>query len=187
MDEAPAFDAFATLGLPRQLDLPEEDVEAAWQRLSRELHPDTAETGDAARAAEVNRARDTLATPSRRLRHWLELRGVALPRHGAVDDELMALFSETASVLAEADAVLSKQSGATTALAKALIAEPAFAALARLQTLLGRLKQESEAVTVRFRDIAEDDSAALKALARLGFLEKWESQCRERLLAFLAS
>lgn len=187
MDEGPAFDAFAALGLPSRLDLPDDEVEAAWQRLSRELHPDNAETGDAARAAEVNRARDTLATPSRRLRHWLEWRGVAQPRHGAVDDDLMSLFTETAAILTEADAVLAKQNAATTALTKALLADSAFAIQARLQSHLGMLQNEREAVTGRFGDLAGDDAAAVKALARLGFLEKWEGQCRERILAFLAS
>ena len=77
-----------------------------------------------------------------------------------------------------------------TGVGKALLAEPAFAAQQSIQQLLGQLQRERLAVTGQFStfDAAAhkgEFAAAIAALHRLGFLEKWESQCRERLLAFL--
>ncbi|MCB1092184.1 MAG: hypothetical protein KDL87_11665 [Verrucomicrobiae bacterium] len=183
------FDAFVVLDLDRRLDRPDEEIEAAWQKLSRESHPD-AEGGDAEKSADANRARSILLSPAGRLRHWLTLHGVEVPRQNAIDSDLMTRFTEVGAALANADDVLKRRAAANSALGRALLAEPAFAAQQSIQQLLGQLQRERLAVTGQFStfDAAAhkgEFAAAIAALHRLGFLEKWESQCRERLLAFL--
>ncbi|MCB1236075.1 MAG: hypothetical protein KDM91_13475 [Verrucomicrobiae bacterium] len=188
--ENDVFDAFDALGLDRRLAVTADTVENAWHALSREAHPD-AETGDAATAATLNRAKATLAGAGSRLRHWLELSGVEPPRHGAVDGDLMELFARVGGILAEADAVLKQRAEATTALSKALLAEPAFAAQKATQDLLGRLQRERLAIEARFSEFDADAAAgsfenALAAAGRLGFLEKWEAQCRGRIVSLIS-
>lgn len=183
-------DAFAILGLPRELEISGAAIEEAWRELSRELHPD-ADTGDAGRAADVNRAKDILGRPSTRLRHWLELRGVEIGRDTAISNDLMDLFGEVGGVLREADGVLKDKAAASSALGKALLAEREIAAQQELQSQLANLQDRKAAVTERFSEFqvaAEtgDFGEAIAATGTLGFLEKWEREIQERLIAILS-
>lgn len=185
------FDAFATLDLPRKLDLSELEIESAWQRLSRESHPDS-EGGHEDRSAAVNRARGFLATAGNRLRHWLDLHHVSIPRQGAIDDELMTYFAAVGALLSRTDELLKRRASATTHLARALLAEPEIAAQRELQDMLSRLRDETAAIRENFARFDEaaaqggPHDEAIAAATRLGFLEKWETQCRDRLIRLLA-
>lgn len=189
MDAVP-FDAYRVLGLPLRLDIDDARVEAAWRQLSREAHPDVS-GGDKDLAADVNRARDLLASPASRLRHWLDLRGVEIPRQSPIDGDLMTLFSAIGETLRQVDDLLVKRAAATTHLSRALLAAPEMAAQQSIQSRLAHLKGETEAIRDRFASHESawndrgDTRAAVADLARLGFLEKWESQCRDRLLRLL--
>ena len=184
-------DAFATLYLERRLNLDPDAVECAWRQLSRELHPD-ADTGDAERAVAVNRAYQILRSPGQRLRHWLELHGVTLSRQAAVDPAMMDFFTEVGGLLAQADDVLKRRAAASSALAKALLAEAEIVAQQQLQALLGKLQRERTAVTDRFADFeiaaaeSQNFDQALAATGKLGFFEKWERQVQERLMNLIA-
>ncbi len=184
------MDAFATLGLDRRLDLADDAIESAWRELGRQLHPD-GEGGDAERAAGVNQAYQVLRSPSRRLRHWLELHGVEIGRQAALDPALMDLFSEISPALNEADDILRKRAAAGSALARALLAEPEMTAQQKLQGLLGRLGRQRAGITEHFPDFASEAEAghfdnALAAAGQLAFLEKWESQVQQRLMNLIA-
>ena len=185
-----AFDAFAILGLDRALTIDDADLNSAWKELSRTHHPDQ-ETGDTDQSATVNRAYDLLRAPSRRLRHWLELQGIAIGRQASIEPSLMDLFSRIGPLLQEADEVLQKRSAASSALAKALLAESEIATQQRLQDLLATLQGELAATTDRFPTLESGTSPgnsdeALGALARLGFLEKWQQQVQERVMNLIA-
>lgn len=183
-------DAFAALDLERRLDLSDDVIELAWRELSRDLHPDS-DRGDAERAAAVNRAHQILRSPARRLRHWLGLHGVEIARQSAIDPALMGLFAEIGPALTAADEVLKKRAAASSALARALLAEPEISAQQRLQGLLGKLGKQRADLTARFHQFESDSSSgrfenALAATGQLAFLENWESQVRQRLLAMIA-
>ncbi|MCB1229267.1 MAG: hypothetical protein KDN19_03320 [Verrucomicrobiae bacterium] len=182
-------DAFATLGLDHRLTLDDNVIETAWRELGRQLHPD-GEGGDAERAAAVNQAHQVLRSSARRLRHWLELRDVEIGRQTVLDPGLMDLFSEISPALNDADEVLRKRSAASSALARALLAESEVTSQQKLQGLLGRIGKQRLAIVGRFPEIeiaAEKDhyDEARAAVGQLGFLEKWESQVQERLMKFI--
>lgn len=181
------IDGFKVLGLPQKLDLSNEVIVDAWREISRELHPD-ADTGDAERAAEVNRAKDVLTRPSTRLRHWLELQGVEIGRDAAINNDLMDLFATVGGILQEADGILKDKAAATTALGKALLAEREIAAQQKLQSQLSDLQNRTTAVTDRFStfETAGDFTEATAATGTLGFLEKWERQIQERLIDLIS-
>lgn len=183
-------DAFATLGLERRLTLDDQAIESAWRELGAALHPDQ-DQGDAEKAAAVNQAYQALRSPARRLRHWLELHEAGLDRQTAITPDMMALFSEVGAVLNEADEVLKKRAAASSALAKALLAEAEIGAQQKLQALLGRLGREKATALDSFPAFetaaSESDFVAARAAAgRLGFLEKWETQVQERLMSLIA-
>ncbi len=182
-------DAFATLNLERRLGLEPDAIESAWRQLSRELHPD-ADAGDADRAAAVNRAHQVLRSPGQRLRHWLELHGITPGRQAAIDPVMMDFFTEVGAVLAEADDVLKRRAAASSALARALLAEAEISVQQKLQALLGKLQRERAALTDRFPDFetaaaSGDFDDALAATGRLGFFEKWDRQVQERLMSLI--
>lgn len=183
-----SFDAFAELGLPRQVDLDADAIEDAWRELSRHVHPD-AEDGDADRAAAINRAHQLLAQPGSRLRHWLELHGRSA-RAAAMDDQMMSFFSKVGACLQAADDVLKKRAAATTAMGRAVLATAEWESQAALQGVLGQL---GEAIAVAIGRFVEIDAAAESgefavaesAAASLGFFEKWQAQIRDRMLALM--
>lgn len=184
-DDSEIFDAFAELGLPREVALGDDGIEDAWRELSRRWHPDSPD-GDPARSADVNRAHEILAQPGARLRHWLELNGRSA-RNAAMSNDTMTMFSKVGTALQAADEVLKKRASATTAMGKAVLAASEWQTQADLQTLLGEITATVAAEIARFPAINEGDfSRAESTAAALGFLEKWQAQIRERLVALMA-
>ncbi len=178
-------DAFASLGLPRRLALSLDEIEARWRELSREAHPDAA-TGNADHAAEINRAYEVLRNAGSRLRHWLELNGVDIPRNASIDEDLMTQFGEVGAVIASADAFLIKKKAASSAIARALLSDEEFTVQKAIQGRMADLKGQIEGIAGQFDAFEEDHSAALRGLEKLRFLEKWFQQCQERLVGLMS-
>ena len=174
---------FALLGLPESLLLDPASVETAWRDLSRE-----GQDGDETEASALNHARTVLADPVSRLAAWLEVMAPGLAPDRAIAPSLMDLFSKIGPVLATTDAVLARHRKATTALARAMLAKEAIAAQLAVQDLLPQIQSLKTALTDRFGEFeAGDFKAASRALGQLKFLKRWEEQCRERLLALIAT
>lgn len=190
------IDAYATLGLPKKLALDETSLDAAWRENNLRHHPDRP-GGDAALAAAANQARETLRRPASRLRHWLTLHGATPSRSAALDPTMMDLFSVVAESLGQADEVLRRKAAASTAIGRAAVAAAELRAQLRLQELQGRLTRSLAECLERFKEIdarAEAGDApetllrdAQSLAGTLAFLEKWEAQCREKLLALATS
>ena len=68
-------DAFATLGLPAQPWVGDDQVRAAWRRIAAATHPDRADGGDPARFAAAAAAYTTLRTRSGRGEALADLAG----------------------------------------------------------------------------------------------------------------
>ncbi len=187
----PMPNAFALLGLPRAAALDPDTLQQAWLAASRTAHPDQP-GGDAARAAEVNAAYETLQSPEKRLKHLLEL-GETPWRAVPIDDAMMALFGRVGTALQGVAAFLKKREAATTALARALLApqemklreqveETGHAVEAQRAALLAALP----ALDARLTSGDPAASADLQtAQARLAYLVKWQGQIREALLGLM--
>lgn len=183
--------AFALLGLPRTAALDPDALQQAWLTASRATHPDQP-GGDAARAAEVNAAHQTLLAPEKRLKHLLDLHEVpwkAVP----ISEEMMTLFSRIGTALQSTASFLKRRQSAASALAKALLAPDEM-----------RLREDLEALAVQIEADREKHLATLPALdtrlqsgdstvlpdlqilqARLAYLSKWQQQLREALLSLM--
>jgi len=174
---------FALLGLPETLLLDPASVEEAWRDLSREGND-----GDETEASALNRARTVLSDPVTRLAAWLEVKAPDLVPNRAIAPGLMDLFSKIGPVLATTDSVLARHRKATTALARAMLAKEAIAAQLAVQDLLAQIQSLKSAQTDRYAEFeAGDLESASRALGQLKFLKRWEEQCRERLLALIAT
>ena len=184
-------DFFALFGEPRRPWLDPEQVKETFHRLSRTEHPDqqTAEDADFAR---LNQAQATLRDPKLRLRHLLALEypEIKLSGPSTVPVGLAELFVSVHGLFREADAVLTKKAGASSSLAKALLAREEFAAREKVEALLEQVEalrstalkelQAFDALWVRLR--ASDAGVKLHGFyQRFAYLLRWIEQLRERL------
>ena len=178
---------FAILGLPESLLLDPAAIESSW----REHHRDheAASTGD---ASDHNRARALLSDPVSCLAAWLEVKAPEIAPDRSIPPALMDLFAKIGPVLARTDALLARHRQATTALARALLTKDCITAQLEVQALLQEIQPVKATFLDRFAAFEkaaehEDFAAAAAALGPLKFLKKWEEQCRERLLALIAT
>jgi len=178
---------FAILGLPESLLLDPAAIESAW----REHHRDD-EGPAAGDASDHNRARALLSDPVTRLAAWLEVKAPEIAPDRAIAPALMDLFAKIGPVLSQTDALLARHRQATTALARALLTKDSITAQLAVQEMLQQIQAAKAGYLDRFADFeeaAKQDhfTAAAAALGPLKFLKKWEEQCRERLLALIAT
>ena len=183
--------AFALLGLPRAAALDDEALQQAWLATSRSAHPDQP-GGDAALAAEINSAYETLQAPEKRLKHLLELHEVPW-RTVPIDEGMMALFSQLGPALQNVATFLKHRQSATSALAKALLAPQEMKLREQLETLGITLDEQRTQLltTLPALDsrLSSGDTTALSDLqilqARLSYYSKWQAQVREALLSLM--
>jgi hypothetical protein len=178
---------FAILGLPESLVIGPASIEAAW----RSLHSDEEGTTPNDRS-DQNRARALLSEPVTRLAAWLEVKAPEIAPARAIAPALMDLFAKIGPVLSQTDALLARHRQATTSLARALLTKDSIAAQLAVQDLLQQIQSAKAAYLDRFADFEDaakhgDFTAAAAAIGPLKFLKRWEEQCRERLLALIAT
>lgn len=179
---------FAILGLPESLLLDPAAIENSWREQTRDASPAPGEEA----ASEQNRARALLSDPVTRLAAWLEVRAPEIPPDRAIAPGLMDLFTKIGPVLNQTDALLARHRQATTALARAMLTKEAIASQLAVQDLLQQIQSAKATYLDRFAGFEEagrvgDFTPAAAALGPLKFLKKWEEQCRERLLALIAT
>ena len=104
-----------------------------------------------------------------------------------MSNDTMTMFSKVGTTLQATDEVLKKRASATTAMGKAVLAASEWQAQADLQSLLGEITGTVASEVARFPKIDEENLALGESTAAaLGFLEKWQVQIRERLVALMA-
>ncbi len=179
---------FAVLGLAESLTLDQQDIDSAWQSLTRDASEAASDADDSGSA--THEARAVLTDPVLRLGHWLDLHEVELERGATMAPDFMDLFSQIHAALEKADSVYQRHRKATTALARALLSKEAVEAQLAVQGCLGaitRKKTERLDEFPAFEAAAErkqfDKAAAV--LGQLKFLKKWEQQCQEHLLKLI--
>jgi curved DNA-binding protein CbpA len=180
------MDAFQVLGLPRRPWLDIHDIRAAFQRLSRDLHPDAA-GGDADRFVDLNAAQATLSHPAARLRL---LAGESTP--GAEGTSFAGdadLFMAVGATVQKARALRTKAVGATSPLSRALLAADASRMCGNIEMGLGQVEAALSLVEGKLRAMDEAwpavSAADLLAMAtRFDRLLKWKSELADFLPEF---
>lgn len=171
---------FAALGLPEDPDLTEDDLRAAFREAGRTAHPDAG--GGDGDFARIQRAFDLLTSPSKRLGHWLELKGHPVDLRGAVDPGLMDLFSRVGEVSQAAEAVARKRSAAKSALVLALLETETQQAIESVEATISVLDGAIAGETGAFSRLAAggviDAEALVRMVRKLAFLEKWRASMR---------
>ncbi len=176
-------DAFKLLGLRRGLVFGEEDLRKAFDRKVGEEHPDAGGEGDG--FGRVRLAYDTLRSPGKRLRHWLELQGVKWETGGQVPAGLMAVFAGMGDLLMRLDALAAKKGEARSALGRSLLERVGMDLMDETDEMRHRVAaMEAEAVGqfAGFEEAGAETCAreAAEVARTLLFLEKWDRQLRDR-------
>jgi len=174
------MDAFATMGLPRRLVLADDELANAWREAGKTAHPDAG--GSPERFAALREARAVLASPSRRLRHWLELAGQPVDVRGVIDGTLMEVFSEVGAVTQQADLLIRKRESTASALVRAMLENETQQCRERIEGLIARVESLIAGECEDFAEWQDDGNPDLTQCAttarNLAFLEKWRATLR---------
>ena len=174
------MNAFAILGLDTRLTLRPEVLTDAFREAGKSLHPDAG--GDEAEFARLREAHAILASPSRRLRHWLELQNIAVETRGTVDPRVMDLFATVGEVTQRAESIVRRRQETKTPLGLAMLeheTQLCRESVERTITMVEAAIAGECAVFPDYQRAESPDAAAASTTARnLAFLEKWHATLR---------
>lgn len=170
--------AFDLLGISARLQIEEDALKQAFREAGKISHPDGG--GSEADFSELRQAYETLSSPSKRLAHWLSLRGEVVEVRGVISAHLMDLFIEMGAITQEAEAVIRKRDGAKSALTLALTESDTQRCREKVETMGTKI---SAAIQEACEPFSSDhwffDGATSATIVRdLAFLEKWRSGLR---------
>lgn len=172
--------AFEILGLPARLVIDADALSAAFREAGKSAHPDAG--GGDEEFAKLREALETVSSPSRRLKHWLELRGTPVETRGTVDARLMDLFSKVGEATQRAEALIRKRDETKSALALALLERETHVCREAVEQALGLVETAIDGECAAFPELenaaAPNVDAASKAARNLAFLEKWRAALR---------
>ena len=175
-----SFDAFQMLGLEKRLGFSAEELREAFREAGKRIHPDAG--GGEGDFADLQRAHDMVASPSRRLAHWFELRGMKIDPRGAVDDSLMDLFAGVGSTIQKCESLIRKRDESKSALGRALLEDETQRCREQLEGVIAEVSDRIGnecAAFARYEDANPMDAAdAAKSVRNLAFLEKWQASLR---------
>jgi len=172
------MNAFETLGIGPRLTLDCGELDHAFREAGKLAHPDAGGAEDS--FAALREAHAILASPSRRLRHWLELRGVTIETHGTVDSRVMDLFTMVGEVTQQAEALARRREQAKTPLGRAMLESRTQLCREAVERAVAAV---DAAITAECADFSGYETSAVTDYAsttvrNLAFLEKWRGTMR---------
>jgi curved DNA-binding protein CbpA len=162
------------------LVLSEESLRDLFREAGKQAHPDAG--GGEGEFAALREAFAVVSSPSRRLRHWLELRGTPGEVRGSIENSLMEVFSEVGAVTQQAESCIRKRDEAKSVLVRAMLEgetqrcrEAVEKAISQVESLITRECADFFEWEISDRP---DIDAISKAARNLAFLEKWRTGLR---------
>ncbi len=172
--------AFEILGIDPALTISDETLRTAFREGGKSAHPDAG--GGDAEFARLREAFEILGSPSKRLKHWLELRGHTVETRGVVDTALMDLFGEVGAITQKAEAVIRKRGETKSALGLAMLEGQTQVCREEVEKALRLVEAAMEDACAVFPEIEisekPDLESATKTVRNLAFLEKWRAGLR---------
>jgi DnaJ-domain-containing protein 1 len=192
------MDYFATLGVPRQSWLDPDMLKEKFLRISSTVHPDKVaaplEKASAEKEFErLNAAYNTLRAPRPRILHLLEVAGFPKSEHvQTVPETALRLFPLVAETTRNADELLKQKSSAGSPMLKVEFFSKAMAQADVIQRVQAQLREKVQEIESSLRAeaplepglIPPERAARLReTAATLGFLDRWQAQLQERVMA----
>lgn len=172
------MDPFTRLGLEQRLTFSEAELREAFRAASKSGHPDAGGSGD--EFALLQDAFARLSSPSRRLRCWLEAKGLTGEERGAISPALLDLFGLVGTALQQADGVTKRREAALSALAKAMLEPAVQQAREALEAALEPVATAIQAEEAHFPDLEAGHGDPWPVARDLAFLEKWQAELKSR-------
>ena len=172
--------AFEILGIEPRLVLSDESLRDLFREAGKQAHPDAG--GGEGEFAALREAFAVVSSPSRRLRHWLELRGTPGEVRGSIENSLMEVFAEVGAVTQQAESCIRKREEAKSVLVRAMLEGETQMCREAVENSISRVESliTQECAVFSEWEISEqpDIVAASKAARNLAFLEKWRAGLR---------
>ncbi len=172
--------AFEALGLAPVLVIGKDEVNAAFRDAGKSVHPDAG--GEGQSFEDLQKAYETISSPSKRLKHWLEIRGVDVNTRGTIDTEMMDLFSKVGEVTQKAEALIRKKDEAKSALGLAMLEGEIHMCREAVEGVNRLIESAIGHECASFGELEKadvvDESFASVRIRNLIFLEKWQSTMR---------
>ncbi len=173
-------DAYQILGLRPGLVFSEETLREAFREAGKLTHPDAG--GGEGEFAALREAFAMISSPSRRLSHWLELRGTPGEVRGSIDNALMDLFSEVGAATQQAELLIRKRDEAKSALGRAMLEGGTQICREAVEGAISLVEKEIARECSVFPEFENSQSLDLNAVSiaarNLAFLEKWRAALR---------
>ncbi|NJM37500.1 MAG: hypothetical protein HC845_06335 [Akkermansiaceae bacterium] len=174
------MNAFEMLGITPRLVLAEDELREAFRAVGKSAHPDAG--GDDGKFSSVREAFAMVSSPSRRLSHWLELRGLKVEIRGSIQPDLMNLFSEVGAVTQQAESLIRRRDEAKSVLVRAMLENEAQLCRESIEKAIfsvdAAIQKECSVFPALENAINLDLSAASMTGRSLAFLEKWHASLR---------
>ena len=172
--------AFDRLGIEPCLVLSDETLREAFRVAGKQAHPDGG--GAEGEFTALNEAFSTLASPARRLRHWLENRGLTVETRGTIDTALMDLFSEVGAVTQRAELLIRSRDEAKSALARAMLEGETQIRREELEAAIRKVEAWIAGECGGFPELEKSENPDLERASKIArnlvFLEKWRTGLR---------
>ncbi len=168
---------FQLLGVPPIIHIDLDELTLLYKKAAAESHPD--QGGDEQHFNLLNTAYQTLKSPSKRLKHLLDVHSISYDKRGTVSNHLMNFFMSTGSTLQHADAFIKKKQATSSALSKALLEGESLEIQEQISEEIDALEKAHSEIMAGLSDEIEVTSYAI-ASRDLAFLEKWQAQLKER-------
>ena len=172
--------AFEILGIDARLVIDDEAIGAAFREAGKSAHPDAGGADD--EFARLREAFEVVSSPSKRLRHWLEIRGIAVEPRGVVDSSLMDLFSTVGEVTQGAEALIRRRCESKSALGLAMLESETQRCRESVEEAIRSVESAIASETAGFPELenkdAPNDRVASEMVRNLTFLEKWRAGLR---------
>ena len=173
-------DAFQILGIEPALNLSDEALGEAFRVAGKRTHPDAG--GGEGEFAALREAFAILSSPSRRLRHWLELRGTSGEIRGTIEPSLMDLFTEVGAVTQQAGTLIRKRDDAKSALVRAMLESEIQICREGVERAIAHVEMRITRDCMGFSEMENalnlDVETASEVARNLAFLEKWRAGLR---------
>lgn len=172
------MDPFTRLGLDQRLAISESELREAFRAAGKNDHPDAGGSGEEFTALQQAFVR--LSSPSKRLRAWLECRGITGEERGAISPQLLDLFSSVGTALQQADDITRRRNAALSSLAKAMLEPAVQAAREHLEASLDQVAADIQQQEAAFPAIESGQGDPWLVARDLAFLEKWQAELKSR-------
>jgi hypothetical protein len=172
--------AYQCLGIEACLVISDDALGNAFRAAGKLTHPDAGgEIGD---FEAMRQAFEMLASPSKRLKHWLELQGITGQDRGSIDDGVMGLFAEVSEVTQRAESMVRKREDAKSALGRALLEPETQLCREQIERAISTVEKSVQEICATFPTLETDlegrGDTAFRMVRNLAFLEKWRAGLR---------